>query len=171
MYSYKIRLKYKHKIVKISSILDITEIENKQYYNEYAYYIKYDDHYLIIPCSLIYKTYYCFNKVFENAFESSNLTSLYKEFYFDNDTIYIECSPKIFKDHIPYLCQLLLDNFYKQRLSHMIFQKMYKKSSYIKYYIPFDGIFSMSINYAEIIYCWDAKNLASARIHTWPPDA
>jgi hypothetical protein len=20
-------------------------------------------------------------------------------------------------------------------------------------------------------YCWDAKNLASARIHTWPPDA
>ena len=23
----------------------------------------------------------------------------------------------------------------------------------------------------EAIYCWDAKNLASARIHTWPPDA
>ena len=21
------------------------------------------------------------------------------------------------------------------------------------------------------IECWDAKNLASARIHTWPPDA
>ena len=23
----------------------------------------------------------------------------------------------------------------------------------------------------EAIYCWDAKNLASTRIHTWPPDA
>ena len=23
----------------------------------------------------------------------------------------------------------------------------------------------------ELIECWDAKNLASARIHTWPPDA
>jgi hypothetical protein len=22
-----------------------------------------------------------------------------------------------------------------------------------------------------LIMCWDAKNLASARIHTWPPDA
>ena len=26
-------------------------------------------------------------------------------------------------------------------------------------------------NYRIIYLCWDAKNLASARIHTWPPDA
>ena len=149
---YKIVLKYKHKIVKISSVFTIDEIKNKQLYNEYAYYLKYDDNYLIIPCSLIYKTYYCFNKIFEKAFESSNLTNLYKNFYFDDDTIYLECSPKIFNDHIPYLCQLLLNNYYKQILDHVIFQKMYKKNNNIKYFIPFDGIFKMLINYDEFIH-------------------
>ena len=27
------------------------------------------------------------------------------------------------------------------------------------------------INLTIDVHCWDAKNLASARIHTWPPDA
>ncbi len=147
MKSYKIILKYKHKIIKVSSILNIDEIENKEYYNEYAYYFKYYVHYLIIPCLLIYKTYYCINKTFEKAFESSNLTSLYKNFYFANSILYLECSPKIFKDNIPYLCQLLLNNYYNQRLNHIIFQKMYKKSKDVKYYIPFDGIHFLRYNY------------------------
>ena len=29
----------------------------------------------------------------------------------------------------------------------------------------------LDLNKEVDIYCWDAKNLASARIHTWPPDA
>ena len=43
-------------------------------------------------------------------------------------------------------------------------------------YVANDGdIINDSDNLGKIIFdgqtCWDAKNLASARIHTWPPDA
>ena len=36
-----------------------------------------------------------------------------------------------------------------------------------------EAYFSFTANANDRVYasCWDAKNLASARIHTWPPDA
>ena len=46
------------------------------------------------------------------------------------------------------------------RLDKFLFICLYNFANSFKLYI-----------YIPLHYCWDAKNLASARIHTWPPDA
>ena len=44
-------------------------------------------------------------------------------------------------------------------------------NSFFAKFVMFVAMSSVLIFLLAFLYCWDAKNLAGARIHTWPPDA
>lgn len=144
------------KLIKLNTIFKEDELDNLDIHG-YAYYFRYKDYSLIIPCTLIFESYYAYRKPLLKATLTGNLKSMYFDFKYDGKSridIYLHKHHQ--KKLLPYICQLLIDKNVLQKFTYIFFQKIKNKNvldyKTLRCFIPYYGKFNLDIDSRTIFH-------------------
>lgn len=154
---HRITTSEEDKLIKLNNLFTEAELQDLEL-TGYAYYYKFNHYLLIIPCSVIFETYYASRVPLLKATLNGDLKSIYYKFKYSkrHNKIDIHVRTQFSDKVIALVCQLLIDKRVEKKFQYIFFQKVNNNNkldySQVRCFFPYFGEFNLECHSSEFIH-------------------